>query len=136
MGACYYQAYYGGKGILWQYLINKYIVFTYHIPVSSLLLARPHAPRARAHGPIPGRCILSFFFHSQGGLDRARFPDVARLGLAVLAGCGCLLAAAVLRCFASRPLMQTRRSDLCSRHQHGSSGLLRASCFVSCSPAR
>ena len=27
MGAC--QAYYGGKGILWQYLINKYIVFTY-----------------------------------------------------------------------------------------------------------
>ena len=45
MGAC--QAYYGGKGILWQYLINKYIVFTYHIPVSSLLLARPHAP-----GPI------------------------------------------------------------------------------------
>ena len=47
MGAC--QAYYGGKGILWQYLINKYIVFTYHILVSSLL----HAPRARAHTRPP-----------------------------------------------------------------------------------
>ena len=46
----------------------------------------------------------------------------------MLAGCGGLLAAAVLRCSSSRPPGQTRRSDLCSRHQHGSSG--HSACFV------
>jgi hypothetical protein len=34
----------------------------------------------------------------------------------------------VLRCSSSRPPGQTRRSDLCSRHQHGSSG--HSACFV------
>ena len=60
--------------------------------------------------------------------SRAWDASRSRLGLAVLAGCGGLLAAAVLRCSSSRPPGQTRRSDLCSRHQHGSSG--HSACFV------
>ena len=39
-----------------------------------------------------------------------------------------MLAAAVLRCSPSQPPRQAGRSDLCSRHQHGSSG--HSACFV------
>ena len=60
--------------------------------------------------------------------SRARDASRSWLGLAVLAGCGGLLAGAVLRYSPSRLLMQAGRSDLCSRHQHGSSG--HSACFV------
>ena len=44
------------------------------------------------------------------------------LGLPALAGCGSLPQSVWLRYSPSQLLMQAARSDLCSRHQHGSAG--------------
>ena len=93
MGAC--QAYYGGKGILWQYfIINKYIVFNYHIPVPDLpahtdrqvviYLSKTHSQSERdwrASVPFaPSRAALSMLHSCQ--LPTPRFnssPKVLHL---------------------------------------------------------
>ena len=53
---------------------------------------------------------------------RASDPMHAWLGLPTLAGCGSLPWAVGLRCSPPQPPRQTGGSDLCSRHQRGSSG--------------
>ena len=50
------------------------------------------------------------------------------LGLPALAGCGSLPRPNGLRCSLPHPPRHTGRSDLCSRHQHGSAD--QSSCFV------
>ena len=59
---------------------------------------------------------------------RASDASPSWLGLPALAGCGSLPQSVWLRYSPSQLLMQARRSDLCSRHQHGSSG--HSACFV------
>ena len=59
---------------------------------------------------------------------RASDASPWRLGLPALAGCGRLSRPVGLRCSPARLPRQTGRSDLCSRHQHGSAG--HSSCCV------
>jgi hypothetical protein len=59
---------------------------------------------------------------------RASDASPSWLGLPALAGCGSLPQSVWLRYSPSQLLMQARRSDLCSRHQHGSAG--HSACFV------
>ena len=61
---------------------------------------------------------------------RASDASPSWLGLPALAGCGSLPQSVWLRYSPSQLLMQARRSDLCSRHQHGSAG--HSACFVIC----
>ena len=58
-------------GILWQYFINKYIVFTYHIPVPDLL-ARPRAPRADVHFVVSLHDLIGFLAMRPGIVVSAR----------------------------------------------------------------
>jgi hypothetical protein len=59
---------------------------------------------------------------------RASDASPSWLGLPALAGCGSLPQSVWLRYSPSQLLMQAGRSDLCSRHQHGSAG--HSACFV------
>ena len=59
---------------------------------------------------------------------RASDASPWRLGLPALAGCGSWPRSVGLRCCPSQLPSQTGRSDLCSRHQHGSTG--HSSCCV------
>jgi hypothetical protein len=59
---------------------------------------------------------------------RASDAPPSWLGLPTLAGCGSLPRSVGLRCSPPQPPRQTGGSDLCSRHQHASSG--HSACFV------
>eukprot|EP01044_Picomonas_judraskeda_P008071 COSAG03_NODE_899_length_5417_cov_188.692915_4_plen_243_part_00 len=59
---------------------------------------------------------------------RASDASPSWLGLPALAGCGSLPQSVWLRYSPTQLLMQAGRSDLCSRHQHGSAG--HSACFV------
>ena len=61
-------------------------------------------------------------------LTRASDASPSSVGLPTLAGCGNLPRSVGLRCSPSQPPRQTGGSDLCSRHQHASSG--HSACVV------
>ena len=77
----------------------------------------------------PGRrCVPRQWQCHQKSFTRASDASPSWLGLPTLAGCGSLPQSVWLRYSPSQLLMQAGRSDLCSRHQHASSG--HSACFV------
>ena len=83
--------------------------------LSDLCAKRPDQPRPTLRASAAAVPPEHWF-------NRASDASPWRLGLPALAGCGSWPRSVGLRCCPSQPPRQTGRSDLCSLHQHGSTG--------------